>query len=256
MRTLFDLDGKVALVTGGNNGIGLGMARALAAFGAHVVIWGTSAEKNAGAAAALVAAGGKVMTQAVDVADETAVDAAMSEIVETLGHVDAVFANAGIAGSPHLPFDQMSTETYRQVLGVNLDGVVFTLRAACRHMVTRGQGGSLVAVSSAGAYRPSPTTEPYVATKAALAGLMKTLAVEYATRGIRANTLVPGHVGAGMNVGRVADPEVSARVLDRVPVGRWGTADDFAGITVYLASDASRFHTGDTLVLDGAFTSG
>jgi len=156
----FDLSGKVALITGGNSGIGLGMAEALAEAGASVAIWGTSADKNRAAERALSKHGGRVLVQVCDVADEGAVDRAFAETVATLGRVDACFANAGVGGrSAGQGFVDMTTAEWRRVLSVNLDGAFFTLRAAARHMVARPGGGSLVvtaslaAISGQGAWR-------------------------------------------------------------------------------------------------------
>ena len=147
----FDLTGKVALVTGGNSGIGLGMADAMAQAGAAIVIWGTNAEKNAAAEAQLMAHGVKVLAQTVDVADEAAVTAGFAEAVRQMGRVDTVIANAGI-GCGAKSFSEFPTDTWRRVLGVNLDGVFFTFREACKHMVERAgagdPGGSLVVTSS------------------------------------------------------------------------------------------------------------
>ncbi|MCI3134689.1 SDR family NAD(P)-dependent oxidoreductase [Phenylobacterium aquaticum] len=131
----FDLTGKVALVTGGNGGIGFGMVEAMAQAGADVVIWGSNPKKNADAEAKLAPLGVRVLTQVVDVSDEHAVAAGMVEAVAKMGRVDTVIANAGIGmGAPS--FSEFSTETYRKVLAVNLDGVFFTFREACKHMIT------------------------------------------------------------------------------------------------------------------------
>src|SRR5512143_1802684 len=163
----FDLTGKVALVTGGNGGIGLGMAGAMAQAGAGVVIWGTNAAKNADAEAKLRAHGGKVLVQKVDVANEQQVVDGMAEAVAKLGRVDTVVANAGVGGGAR-SFAEFPTETYRRVLSVNLDGVFFTLREACRHMVERAEkgdpGGSLVVTSSLSAIDGAARNEAYAST--------------------------------------------------------------------------------------------
>jgi NAD(P)-dependent dehydrogenase (short-subunit alcohol dehydrogenase family) len=138
----FDLTGKVALVTGGNSGIGLGMARAIAQAGADVAIWGTNAKKNAAAKSELAAGGRKVVALECDVSDEKAVEAAFAETVGKLGRVDGCFANAGVSGRGTASFLEMSSEEWRRVLKVNLDGAFFTFRAAARHMVQRGGGGA------------------------------------------------------------------------------------------------------------------
>ena len=253
----FDLTGKVALVAGGNRGIGFGMAEALAASGAAVVIWGTKPDRNAEARERLAALGGKVLTQIVDVADEAAVDAAMLEAVSEMGRVDMVVANAaaprGTAGFADFP-----TELYRQTLAVNLDGVFWTLRAACRHMVARAKagdpGGSLIGISSLVGLTGGAGNEAYGASKAAVISIVKSIASEYARYAIRANVVIPGWIATERTAALQAAPGVAEKVTPRIPMRRWGEAKDFAGIAVYLASDASAYHTGDTFVIDGGYS--
>ncbi|MCA6237846.1 MAG: SDR family NAD(P)-dependent oxidoreductase, partial [Phenylobacterium sp.] len=180
----FDLTGKVALVTGGNGGIGFGMVEALAQAGADVVIWGSNGKKNAAAAETLKDAGVRVLTQVVDVSDETAVREGMAEAVRQMGRIDTVVANAGIGGGAS-SFADFPTETYRRVLAVNLDGVFFTFREACKHMVERADGGdkaggSLVVISSLSAYDGAPRNEAYAATKGAVISMIRAIAVEHA----------------------------------------------------------------------------
>jgi hypothetical protein len=249
-----DLTGKAALVTGGNGGIGLGMAEALAAAGADVGIWGRSEAKNAAAADRIRRQGRQVCALACDVADEGAVERAFAETLAALGRIDACFVNAGISGSRDVPsFAEMTTAEWRRVMSVNLDGAFYTLRAAARHMTARGGGGSLVATASLAAVSGRPRGQHYAATKAGLVAMMKGLAVELARHGVRANTILPGWVDTEMTAATLRHDRFVERVLPRVPVRRWGMPDDFGGIAVYLASDASAYHTGDTFLIDGGY---
>ncbi|MDR3511718.1 MAG: SDR family oxidoreductase [Caulobacteraceae bacterium] len=252
----FDLKGKVALITGGNRGIGLGMAEALAQAGADVVIWGSNAEANLKAEGKLDQYGVRVLAQRVDVADEHAVAAAMVEAVAAMGRVDTVIANAGIGGGA-ASFAEFPTDVYRRVLSVNLDGVFFTLREACKHMVERAKagdpGGSLVVTSSLSAIDGAARNEAYAATKGAVIPMIKAIAVEHARYGVRANAVLPGWIATDMTAGAQDSDVFNSKVISRVPMRRWGEPEDFGGIAVYLASDASSFHTGDSLLIDGGY---
>jgi NAD(P)-dependent dehydrogenase (short-subunit alcohol dehydrogenase family) len=257
MTRNFDLTGKVALVTGGNSGIGLGMAEGLARAGADVVIWGSNAEKLAAAEAVLKACGGRVLAQRCDVSDEAQVERCMAELIDALGRIDGCFANAGVT-QRRAPFHELATDEWRRVLAVNLDGAFFTLRAASRHMVARAKagdpGGRLIATSSTAAIHGPAQAEAYGASKGALLPMMRALAVELARFAITANTLLPGWIETDMTADKVADQKFSNNVLPRIPLRRWGTGADFAGIAVYLMSDASAYHTGDSFLIDGAYT--
>jgi NAD(P)-dependent dehydrogenase (short-subunit alcohol dehydrogenase family) len=252
----FDLTGKVSLVTGGNGGIGFGMVEALAQAGSDIVIWGSNPDKNAAAEARLKALDVRVLAQTVDVSDETAVDAAFAEAAAAMGRIDTVIANAGI-GIKGKPFIDIPTEDYRKILSVNLDGVFFTFRAACRHMVERANagdpGGSLVAISSLSAIDGAARNEHYAATKGALLPLIKAIAVEHARYGVRANSILPGWIATDMTQKSQDSEKFNANVISRVPLRRWGKPEDFGGMAVYFASDASRFHTGDQVLIDGGY---
>jgi NAD(P)-dependent dehydrogenase (short-subunit alcohol dehydrogenase family) len=252
----FNLAGKVALITGGNRGIGLGMAEALAQAGADVVIWGSNAEANLKAEGKLTQYGVRVLAQRVDVADEHAVSAAMAEAAVAMGRIDTVIANAGIGGGAP-SFAEFPTDTYRRVLSVNLDGVFFTLREACKHMVARAKagdpGGSLMVTSSLSAIDGAARNEAYAATKGAVISMIKGIAVEHARYGIRANSILPGWIATEITAGAQASDVFNEKVIGRVPMRRWGEPEDFGGIAVYLASDAARFHTGDSILIDGGY---
>jgi len=251
MADLFDLTGKVALVTGGNGGIGRGMAEGLAAAGASVAIWGRNEKRNAETLEAIRAYGGQAIALGVDVSDEERVIEAFDETLATFDTVDAVFANAGV-GSPSTRFEEMTTEEWRWVFGVNMEGVFWTFREAVKHMKPKGSG-SLVVTSSTAADAGMARGEHYAASKAGVRALIQGLAVEYGRHGIRANAIAPGWVVSGMTDRFIEGERFKANVKPRIPAGRWGEAADFAGIAVYLASDASAWHTGDTITIDGGY---
>ncbi len=176
----FDLTGKVALVTGGNGGIGLGMARAMAEAGADIAIWGTNADKNARAEAELARTGRRVLALRCDVGEEQAVEAAFAQTLAEMGRIDGCFANAGVSGRGQRSFMDMPAEEWRRVLRVNLDGAFYTFRAASRHMVERGDGGVLVGTASLAAIEAAPRSEHYAATKGGMISMVRALAVELA----------------------------------------------------------------------------
>lgn len=252
----FDLTGRVALVTGGNGGIGLGMAEAMAASGADIVIWGTNETKNENAVKALKAHGGRVSARKVDVAKEDEVVAGMKDAIAGMGRVDCVVANAGIGGGS--PLVEMTTELFRKVHAVNEEGVFWTFREAARHMMDRANngdaGGSLVVVASTAGIEGAARNSAYGASKGAVMSMARALAVELARYGIRVNSIAPGWIATDMTAGAQNNPVFQEKVIPRVPARRWGKPEDFGGIAVYLASDASSYHTGETFVIDGGYT--
>jgi len=249
----FDLTGHVALVTGGNGGIGLGMARGLAEAGADVAIWGTNLEKNERAAKELESiGGGKVLALQCDVGEEEQVDASMAATIEALGKVDSCFANAGIGAGA--PIQDMTLDLWRRVHRIDSDGVFLTYRAAVRHMIERGEGGRLVGISSSSAIHGAARNIAYAHSKTGMLGMTRALAVELARYGITANSILPGWIETDMTQGAFGYQKFVDNVMPRIPHRRWGVPDDFAGIAVYLASAASRYHTGDAFVIDGGYT--
>jgi len=254
--TPFDLTGKVALITGGNGGIGLGMAEALAQAGASVSIWGARAEKTADAHKKLEGYGGKVHSLVADVADEAQVVKGMAETIEALGRVDFVCANAG-RGRGAASFTEMTTETWRYNTLLNLDGAFWTLREAAKHMLERAKagdpGGSLAVTASLAAREAAARNQAYAATKAGVIAMMRGIAVEYARYGVRANSILPGWIATEMTQAAQDNDKFTTNVITRVPMRKWGEPEDFGGIAVYLASDASKFHTGDEFLIDGGY---
>jgi hypothetical protein len=248
----FDLTGHVALVTGGNSGIGLGMARALAQAGADVAIWGTNEAKNADAASQLEKHGTRVAAFRCDVGDEEQVDTAFAATVDRLGKVDSCFANAGIGGGAP-SFAEFTLEQWRRVTRVNLDGVFLTFRAATRHLQERGEGGSLVVTSSLSAVEGAAKNQAYASAKGGVISMMRGLAVELARYQIRANAVLPGWIDTPMTAPAFGWDKFADKVKPRIPARRWGEPEDFGGLAVYLASDASKYHTGDVITVDGGY---
>ncbi len=249
----FDLTGHVSLITGGNSGIGLGFAEGLAKAGSNIAIWGTNEAKNAAAVEQIEQLGVKAVAFKCDVGEEAEVEAAFSATIETLGKVDSCFANSGVGGAAK-SFLDMSADEWHRVLRINLDGVFFTLRTAARHMVARGEGGSLVVTASLAAIQGQARGQHYAATKGGVISMMRACAVEFARYGISANAILPGWVETPMTHDLFAWDRFADSVLPRMPLRRWGRPEDFAPIAVYLASPATKFHTGEVHLIDGGYS--
>ena len=254
---LFDLTHRVVVITGGNGGIGLGMAKGLAEAGATLSLWGRNAEKNAAAAQTLAGSAGRIDTQVCDVASRDSVESAFAATLKTLGRVDGCIANAGIGGGGRKAFIDRTDEEWRTMFATNLDGVFHVFQAAARHMTERAKAGDpygrLVATSSLASLSGTPRNEHYAATKAAINALIRALAVELARYGVTANAILPGWTRSDMTDRAFNDPKFAANVMPRIPVRRWGEPEDFEGIAVYLMSKASAYHTADTFLIDGGY---
>ena len=253
----FNLAGKVCVITGGNKGIGLGMAEALAASNADVVIWGRKEDDNAAALKKLEGLGtGKASSKKVDVAEEDQIVKAMAETEEEYGRIDTCIANAGI-GRGAANFHEMTLETWQFNQRINSEGAFLTLREAAKSMVKRAKagdpGGSLIGTPSLAALSGAARNQAYGHTKGGLIAMMNAIAVEYGRYQIRANSILPGWIATDMTDGAQDSDVFNSKVIARVPIRRWGKPEDFGGIAVYLASDASSFHSGDTLLVDGAY---
>jgi NAD(P)-dependent dehydrogenase (short-subunit alcohol dehydrogenase family) len=256
--SIFDLSGRVAVVTGGNGGIGLGIAQALATAGCNVSIWGRNAEKNQAAAASMAGTPGKVDSRICDVSDPASVKAAMAATLDALGRVDGCFANAGIGGGGRHAFIDRTEEQWRSMFATNLDGVFHVFQVAARHMTERANAGDkfgrLVATSSLASLFGTARNEHYAATKAAINALCRALAVELARHGVTSNAILPGWIKSDMTARVLNDDKFVAAVMPRIPMRRFGEPGDFGGIAVYLMSRASSYHTADCFVIDGGYT--
>jgi NAD(P)-dependent dehydrogenase (short-subunit alcohol dehydrogenase family) len=223
------------------------------------VIWGRRTERNNRAADELRAYGGRVAGHAVDVAQESQVVDGMRAAVAEMGRLDCVIANAGISTHPSA-FHEMPTSDYHRLLDINLHGSVYTLREAARHMVARAEagdpGGSLIACGSLTVVAGVPRIEHYAAAKGAMMSVTRSMAVEYGRYGIRVNMILPGRIESELGADDPS-PERERRrqaMVERNPIPRMGTPDDCAAIAVYLCSDASSYHTGDMLCIDGGLS--
>lgn len=251
---LFDLTGRVAVVTGGNGGLGLGMAETLAGLGCTVSIWGRNEAKLAAAVERL---GQGASTEICDVTDKAAVDDAFARTLERHGRVDGMFANAGVA-APAAPSAGRAAEDWRAMFAANVEGVAFCFQAATRHFEARAAAGDpfgrLVVTSSVASIMGAARAEHYGASKGAVNAMVRALAVELARYGVTANAILPGFAESEMTAPLFANDKFVEVTLPRVPMRRFGKPGDYGGIAAYLMSDASGFHTGDCFVIDGGYS--
>lgn len=244
---MFDLTGKVALVTGGSRGIGRSIAEGLAERGAHVVLGYASGEDRARqAVTAIEAAGGKAEALQVDVSRGAEAEQKIADLAKRLGRLDVLVANAGISIDGLLL--RLRDEDFDRILNVNLKGAVATARAAIKVMM-RAKVGRVVFISSVVGESGNPGQTAYAASKAALLGVAKSLAREYASRGITVNAITPGFIDTDMT--SALNEEQKAQIAAAIPLGRTGTAREVAAAAVFLASDEAAYVTGHTLRVNG-----
>jgi 2-deoxy-D-gluconate 3-dehydrogenase len=249
---LFDLTGRVAIVTGGNGGIGLGMARGLAQAGAAVVLAGRNTDKSTGAVKELEALGAKAAMVKVDVTSEASCREMVQKTVDRFGRLDILVNNAGtnIRKQPQ----EYTLDEYRAVLDTNLTSAFACSQAAYPHMVRAG-GGKIINIGSMMSIFGASFTAPYAASKGGIVQLSKALATAWAKDNIQVNAVLPGWIDTDLT--RQARQQVAGlheRVLARTPAGRWGTPDDHAGIAIFLAGPASDFVTGTAIPVDGGYS--
>ncbi|WP_174804319.1 SDR family NAD(P)-dependent oxidoreductase [Martelella limonii] len=250
---MFDLTGKVAVVTGGNGGIGLGMAHGLARAGADIVIAARNPDKNAAALEQLRGEGIRAEAIATDIRDPQACRALIENTVETLGRVDILVNNSGIN---HLKLPQdFSLEEFRDVIDTNLTAAFLLSQAVYPHFLSQG-GGKIINVASIAANQAGPVGVAYSPSKAGLVQMTKVLAVAWAKDNIQVNAILPGWIETPLSIrSRAEITGLHEAVVARTPAGRWGSAEDFAGAAVYFASAAANFANGSTLVIDGGYSS-
>ncbi len=246
--TSFDLTGKVALVTGGNGGIGLGMAKGLAEAGATVMVAGRDGDKNRDAVKAL---GGSADSVAADMAEESGVKAVVDAAVKKFGRLDILVNNAGI--NIRKPPQDYVLEEWHRVLNINLTSLFVCCQAAYPHLKARG--GKIINIGSMMSIFGASFAAPYGASKGGVVQLTKSLASAWATDNIQVNAVLPGWIDTELTKGaREQVSGLNEKVLARTPAARWGTPDDMAGIAVFLASAASDFITGTAIPVDGGYS--
>ena len=248
-----ELKGRVAIVTGGNGGIGLGMARGLTKAGARIVVAARDPEKSAAAVRELSALGAEALAIAVDVADERSVEALVAAAVERCGRLDILINNAGI--NIRKPVQDLALAEWRQVIDVNLTSAFLCARAAHPHMKRVG-GGKIINIGSMLSLFGASFAPAYGASKGGIVQLTRSLAVAWAADNIQVNAVLPGWIDTELT--RQARRDVAGlneRVLARSPSGRWGSSEDFEGIAVFLGSAASAFVTGAAIPVDGGYSS-
>lgn len=252
MDNPFDLTGRVALITGGNGGIGLGMAKGLAAAGAMIAIAGRNATKNAAAAAGLVSVGSRAIAIETDVTNEASVAKMTRTVADAFGKIDILVANAGV-NTRKKPEDYALAE-WHEILDTNLTGVFICAKAVLPEFKKAG-AGKLITIGSMSSIFGGAIISPYAASKGAIVQLTRSLAVAWAEHNVQVNAVLPGFIDTDLTRGgRRSAPAMFAKVQERTPAGRWGQPDDLAGIAVFLASRASDFITGTAIPVDGGYS--
>ena len=250
------LTGRIVVVTGGNGGIGLGIAQAATAAGAGVMLWARNDQKSAAAVAQLEAGGALAASIACDVADERSVERALIATIGRFGRVDCMVANAAIPGSA-APLVDMSLANWQLVLDTNLTGVMLCFRAAARQMIAQDTPGALLAVSSIISRFGGANRCHYAASKTAIHALVMSVAIELAPRRIRCNSFAPGWtrtdlVDDGFDL--AGRSKLERAIIARTPARRWGTPADYAAAVAHLLDPEQSFHTGDMVTVDGGYT--
>ena len=249
---LFDLTGRAAIVTGGNGGIGLGMAEGLAAAGAAIVVAGRNGDKNAAAVKALTDKGGKAMAIVVDVCDEASVRSLVADAEKAMGRIDILVNNAGI--NIRKRPEEYALSEWAQVIETNLTSA-FLCSHAAYPALKRAGGGKIINIGSMMSIFGAPFTSAYAASKGGIVQFSRALATAWAQDNIQVNAILPGWIDTALT--RRAREDVKGlheRILSRTPAGRWGTPEDHAGIAVFLASAASDFVTGTAIPVDGGYS--
>ena len=251
-EALFDLTGRVCIVTGGGRGIGRGISEGLAAFGAKVVMTGRTESTLAEAASAIRAAGGDAIGHAADIANEADVIALRDAVIARHGRIDVLVNNAGI-NPIFKSVERTSLEEFQTIIDTNLTGLFLCCKHLGTPMVAQGKG-SIINISSVAGNAGLRRSVPYCASKGGVELLTKALALDWATKGVRVNTIAPGYFETDLTAGVRGKDELAAPLLDRTPMHRFGKLNDIAGAAGFLGSDASAYVTCASLAVDGGWT--
>ncbi len=248
---LFDLSGRLALITGSSQGIGLALARGLGQAGARVVLNGRDGAKLERARTLLESEGLAASTAPFDVTDRAAVRDAVAAIERDLAPIDILVNNAGI--QRRAPFESFPEETWREIMAANLDSVFHVTQAVGARMLERRRG-RIINICSVASELGRATIVPYAATKGALRQMTRGLCAEWAARNIQINAIAPGYIRTELNRALIDDAAFSAWVCARTPAGRWADVDELAGAAIFLASDAASYVNGHVLYVDGGLS--
>jgi gluconate 5-dehydrogenase len=251
LSSLFGLRGAVALVTGSSAGIGLALARGLAAAGAKVVVNGRTSAKVEAAAEALRATGAKIFTAPFDVTQSAEIASAVERIEAEFGAIEILVNNAGI--QRRAPLEDYPEETWRELMRANLDSIFLVSKAVARKMIARKRG-RIVNIASVQSELARPNIAPYTASKGGVKMLTKGMATDWGKHGLRVNAIAPGYFRTELNKALVEDEKFSAWLTGRTPMGRWGDVEELVGAAIFLASEASSFVNGHVLYVDGGVT--
>lgn len=252
MNNLFELKGKVAVITGGNGGIGFGMATGLASAGATIVIAARDTQKSVAAVAKLESIGASALAVGVDVTDEASCKNLIAQVVERCGHIDILANNAGI--NIRKQPQQYSFDEWKAIIDINLHGAFLLSREVYPHMAKQG-GGKIINTGSMTSIFGAPFAAAYSASKGGIVQLTQALACAWAKDNIQVNAVLPGWIDTNLTIQARKDvPTLHESVLKRTPAGRWGRPDDLSGVAVFLASAASDFVTGAAIPIDGGYS--
>jgi gluconate 5-dehydrogenase len=252
LTSLFDLTGKVALVTGSSRGLGYAIAEGLAQAGATVILNGQNAERLEQTKQTFTDKGYTVYASQFDVTDNNAIQSQIAQLQDTVGTIDILVNNAGIQYRE--PLEDFDVDEWRRVIDVNLTGVFLTSQAVVPGMIAQ-QSGKIINIASLMSEVSRRTVSAYVSSKGAVKQLTKSMATEWAGHNIQINAIGPGYFKTEMNTALLNDPEFNSWVKGRAPAGRWGEPEELVGITVFLASKASSYINGQTFYVDGGMLS-